>query len=612
MTSVEGEVSFWSLAQRLQAEGHLCDVRLVVNSPEDAEANGVIHAHKLVLVWASQLFRSALEAGDLLDAYNFVGISRDNLQIVVDYMYRRCTLNDVKENTEAAFAAQAIQVITDWAEREGELGGELEGKPFQKEGTQILVEENVEEIAADTAEDTGEEINCEETEADADGEKEKEIVVKICSKEVQGQQGKVSPTRTKKTESIINENKCEQSVTVSVRSTEGTKDDSGQGIKLTSNPSKLSENILNSPREQPESCASDLGEQPESVASNDSSDNALRVNPTLLTKVTQSLNPVVKLRQLPTIIRNFPPKPIPVSSSQTVSVSSSQSVAATPKPSPKTPKVTSSVKHRPISKTEVTSANEPAPILGRSSSGRRRKTINYRLMAEGPTFKVEEEEEEKKEEEVSSDSDQEEESPIDKKRTLDEIDPDFRAPRVDMKRVRRAVKAIDFPLGSANPEGSTPEKVCDTSKVDEDKKPSQDSTEPTPAGVSSKKVGSADVTSKKVASKKLDDVQFKCKDCPRVFTKKSSLTLHGKAVHGTHSKFTCEICDMVFRSLRKLDKHRSNAHGLLQPHCCSTCGLTFKTREGLKVHVTKKHTDGESFLFFLEFAAKSHSFGFTL
>ena len=582
MTSVEGEVSFWSLAQRLQAEGHLCDVRLVVNSPDDAEANGVIHAHKLVLVWASQLFRSALEAGDLLDAYNFVGISRDNLQIVVDYMYRRCTLNDVKENTEAAFAAQAIQVITDWAEREGELGGELEGKPFQKEGTQILVEENVEEIVADNAEETGEEISCEETEADADGEKEKEIVVKICSKEVQSQQGKVSPTRTKKTDSIINENKCEQSL----RSTEGTKDDSGQGTKHTSNPIKLSENSSNSPSEQPESCASDLLEQPESVASNDSSDNALRVNPALLTKVTQSLNPVVKLRQLPTIIRNFPPKPSPVSSSQ--------SVAATLKPSPKTPKVRSSVKSRPISKTEVTSTNEPAPILGRSSSGRRRKTINYRLMAEGPTFKVEEEEEEK-EEEVSSDSDQEEESPIDKKRTLDEIDPDFRAPRVDMKRVRRAVKAIDFPLGSANSEGSTPEKECDTSRVDEDKKPSQASTEPTPADVSSKKVVSADVSSKKVGSKKVDDVQFKCKDCPRVFTKKSSLTLHGKAVHGTHSKFTCEICDMVFRSLRKLDKHRSDAHGLLQPHCCSTCGLTFKTREGLKVHVTKKHTDGESF-----------------
>ena len=47
---------------------------------------------------------------ELLEVYNFDGISPHNLQVVLDFMYRQITWAELTSNSEAAVAADILKV----------------------------------------------------------------------------------------------------------------------------------------------------------------------------------------------------------------------------------------------------------------------------------------------------------------------------------------------------------------------------------------------------------------------------------------------------------------------------------------------------------------------
>ena len=102
--------SFWEVAQQLQQKGILCDLQLCAPSV-DGSSFEVIQAHKVILASSCRFFQNCLLTGELLDAYHFDGISKANLQLVIDYVYRKLSWEDLLRNSEAALAAQTIQVV---------------------------------------------------------------------------------------------------------------------------------------------------------------------------------------------------------------------------------------------------------------------------------------------------------------------------------------------------------------------------------------------------------------------------------------------------------------------------------------------------------------------
>ncbi len=108
--AMSGMKPFWLSLYNLQQQGALCDVQLYVKDAASGDYE-VIPVHKVVLVGSSGYFYTNLvEGGELLDIYHFDGISCENLQMVVDYIYRQMTWDSLSENTEALNAAHTLQI----------------------------------------------------------------------------------------------------------------------------------------------------------------------------------------------------------------------------------------------------------------------------------------------------------------------------------------------------------------------------------------------------------------------------------------------------------------------------------------------------------------------
>ena len=77
--------NFWDIVQALRISGSLCDVQLCVMHADGSHL--LIPAHKLVLVSCSHYFQSCFDEQQLLDCYNFDGITAENLQVCVTSMF---------------------------------------------------------------------------------------------------------------------------------------------------------------------------------------------------------------------------------------------------------------------------------------------------------------------------------------------------------------------------------------------------------------------------------------------------------------------------------------------------------------------------------------------
>ena len=64
-----------------------------------------------MLVGSSDYFAHCHEGGDLLDVYNFDGVSAGPLQVVLDYMYRQIQWADIITSSEAEVIADTLKVM---------------------------------------------------------------------------------------------------------------------------------------------------------------------------------------------------------------------------------------------------------------------------------------------------------------------------------------------------------------------------------------------------------------------------------------------------------------------------------------------------------------------
>ena len=65
---------------------------------------------QIVLVASSQYFADCHANGDLLDVYNFDGVSAGPLQMVLNYMYRQIQWADVLKSPEAQVISDTLKV----------------------------------------------------------------------------------------------------------------------------------------------------------------------------------------------------------------------------------------------------------------------------------------------------------------------------------------------------------------------------------------------------------------------------------------------------------------------------------------------------------------------
>ncbi|KAH7958477.1 hypothetical protein HPB49_001982 [Dermacentor silvarum] len=77
--------------------------------------------------------------------------------------------------------------------------------------------------------------------------------------------------------------------------------------------------------------------------------------------------------------------------------------------------------------------------------------------------------------------------------------------------------------------------------------------------------------------------EYRCDQCPKVFSWKSNLIRH-QAAHDASRRYVCDACRKVFTDPSNLQRHVRSQHLGARSHACTECGKTFATSSGLKQH----------------------------
>ncbi|XP_077532096.1 uncharacterized protein LOC144144499 isoform X2 [Haemaphysalis longicornis] len=77
--------------------------------------------------------------------------------------------------------------------------------------------------------------------------------------------------------------------------------------------------------------------------------------------------------------------------------------------------------------------------------------------------------------------------------------------------------------------------------------------------------------------------EYRCDQCPKVFSWKSNLIRH-QAAHDASRRYVCDACRKVFTDPSNLQRHVRSQHLGARSHACAECGKTFATSSGLKQH----------------------------
>lgn len=91
---------------------------------------------------------------------------------------------------------------------------------------------------------------------------------------------------------------------------------------------------------------------------------------------------------------------------------------------------------------------------------------------------------------------------------------------------------------------------------------------------------------------KIDDMKaerkYKCKQCDKVFARKSSLCTHRKAQH-SEIKFSCSQCDYQSNYQASLNMHFETKHNGREKLNCDQCNFQTFLKGNLKQHIEAKH-----------------------
>jgi len=83
---------------------------------------------------------------------------------------------------------------------------------------------------------------------------------------------------------------------------------------------------------------------------------------------------------------------------------------------------------------------------------------------------------------------------------------------------------------------------------------------------------------------------FKCDEgCAQVFTQKSHLNQHVRAVHEGLRPFHCTLCNRSFGKKYDLTSHLDAVHFNIRNHICNECGKAFSKRSNLVRHCVRVH-----------------------
>jgi len=83
---------------------------------------------------------------------------------------------------------------------------------------------------------------------------------------------------------------------------------------------------------------------------------------------------------------------------------------------------------------------------------------------------------------------------------------------------------------------------------------------------------------------------FQCRSgCTQVFTQRSHLNQHVRAVHQGLKPFSCPDCDRSFGKKYDLTSHRDAVHNKIRAHTCPACNKAFAKRSNLVRHLKKLH-----------------------
>uniref|UniRef100_A0A8C9ACP1 Uncharacterized protein n=1 Tax=Prolemur simus TaxID=1328070 RepID=A0A8C9ACP1_PROSS len=74
---------------------------------------------------------------------------------------------------------------------------------------------------------------------------------------------------------------------------------------------------------------------------------------------------------------------------------------------------------------------------------------------------------------------------------------------------------------------------------------------------------------------------YKCDDCGRAFSVRSTLTTH--VIHTGEKPYKCDECDKAFRQKISLTRHQ-RTHTGEKPYKCNECGKAFSEKSNLKSH----------------------------
>lgn len=113
--------------------------------------------------------------------------------------------------------------------------------------------------------------------------------------------------------------------------------------------------------------------------------------------------------------------------------------------------------------------------------------------------------------------------------------------------------------------------------------------------------------------------RFNCKQCDRVFFKKSQLKYHTEIIHKGKERVRpkkCPKCSLTFKEYYSKMMHLKEAHGIMKTFLCHVCKNTFTTRRALTEHTTRYHTEKYkceicSKCFGIESKLKQHMLGHT-
>ena len=102
--------TFWQFANQMRHLGILCDITLSVGSGPSGEYK-YYHAHKLMLVCASELFKTYLRDDDLQAHYHFDNISPAGLEGILEFVYGQPIKDMSREQSAECYTAANVLIM---------------------------------------------------------------------------------------------------------------------------------------------------------------------------------------------------------------------------------------------------------------------------------------------------------------------------------------------------------------------------------------------------------------------------------------------------------------------------------------------------------------------